>query len=56
MSFKKDLFVEAIKKNLQHVNVLPDELKDELHKVTAIYRKMKVEYVYCLKTEKCGAG
>ena len=33
----KDLFVEAIKKNLQHVNVLPDELKDELRKVTAIY-------------------
>ena len=31
------MFVEAIKKNLQHVNVLPDELKDELRKVTAIY-------------------
>ena len=28
----KDLFVEAIKKNAQHVNVLLDEVKDELPK------------------------
>ena len=29
--------MEAMKKNAQHVNVLPDELKDELHRVVAIY-------------------
>ena len=33
----KDLFVEVMKKNAQHVNVLPDELKDEPNGVTTIY-------------------
>ena len=32
----KDLFVEAMKKNAQYVDVLPDELKDELHRVVTI--------------------
>ena len=33
----KDLFVEVMKKNAQHVNVLPDELKDEPQGVVTIY-------------------